>query len=799
MDVSTDQNYVGGGGRGGGRMGYQHEQMHERRIPVRDRFVPFLAPFLMTFVVVPGVELISWGFCKLWVGYLGMVVIGWCVTGSLVAVVSYGIGRNVSKRVPWVYVHVTITSLAWGYASAFTTAYGLWTTPPWLVVHAFGSLLFALSWVLYRIDSLRSAAANNDAKNYWGEVIGLRSSHPRKITPTPTGIEIEIDHGPGETRSDVQAAAKKLESAMDAVAGRTTVTDVASGRAGSSLVRLSLVDVFRDWWEDPGPSHPGMSFAYPLRTGYYETGEWEWFSFASSLRSPHTDFASEMDTFLGAAGTTGSGKSGGINNTAREALTRCDAIVCWLDRAKIEQNAGWCLDMLGMAGNDSSAKAFTLALRKLAEYRVKLFGQVALSAALGTDLDSEQGRKWTAELAQQTGEAAVLVIVDEADTAIQGTNWEWLSARGRSLGIFLLAATPRASAAEVPALVRGSIGAWKTYAIGDNYSDGFTLSAETMDAGADPKRLRSPGLHYLDRAPGVDLRHCATLAREFRTSPGRLRASVLKYRGVTFQPMGFSRGAIDAMGDSYRQCNPARLLPGWQPPARNDELPEHGRRTQVGPDFVQRVLTAVVDGSVASTPDEMAEARRILTSNGVQLPAPQAGPGGNMTSTDRLGPVGDEDDQEDDEDMRATAQGTDEEAGIARPIDPRSLLDDDQWDDFQQANPSMELPVRDGPEMTFEHAKPVWESDAVERELDHVIVLFKRTGKTTFTNSDVLEAMRCYFDPSTCSRRLEALSTGSRTAPGGLGVTRTGRGEFEILGELDESYQRPRPHRPEGN
>jgi hypothetical protein len=450
--------------------------------------------------------------------------------------------------------------------------------------------------------------------------------------------------------------------------------------------------------------------------------------------------------------------------------------------------------MLGMAGNDSSARHFTLALRRLAEYRVKLFGQVALTAALGADPDDEAGRRWTPDLARETGEAAVLVVVDEADTAIQGANWEWLSARGRSLGIFLYAATPRASAAEVPALVRGSIGAWKTYAIGDNYSDGFTLSGETMDAGADPKRLRAPGLHYLDRAPGVDLRHCATLAREFRTSPGRLRVSVLQHRGVTFQPMGFTRGAIDAMGDAYRQCLPARLLPGWQPPPQDDELPEHDQQTQVGPDFIRRVLTAVADGSVAGTAEEVAEARRILAANGVAVPQAT-----NMTTADRAGSADDEDDEGEDDDMRPTAQGTDEEAGIARPIDPRTLLDDDQWDDFRTANPSEPLPVRDGPEMTFRHAKPLWEPEQVEQELDRAIVLFKRNGRTTFTNQEVLETMRCYFDPSTCSRRLEALATGDRTAPGGLTIVRVGRGEFEIRGDLDETYQRPRPRRPEGN
>lgn len=786
--MSTDQQYVGGGGGSGGRMGYQHEQMHERRIPVHDRFVPFLAPFLMTLVVVPLMESTTWLIGHFAPTTVTLMVIGWCVTGFVTGGIALAIGKVVTKRVSLVYWHVAVTAVLWGLVSAWTTGYG-WSAV-WAIIHGFGSLLLGVTWILYRIDSLRSAGAQG-VRNQWGEVIGLRSSFPRKITRTPSGVEIEVAHGPGETRADVQGAAKKLESELDAVAGRTTVTDVESGRAGSSLIRLSLVDVFKDWWEDPGPSHPGQSFALPLRVGYYETGEYEWLSFPASLRSAHTNYVSPMDTFLGLAGTTGSGKSGELNLIAREAFTRPDVIVCWLDRAKIEQNAGWCLDFLGMAGNNDSALHFTKAIRKLAEYRVKLFGQVSLAHS-GGDPDDETGRKWTPELAQETGEAALLVIVDEADTAIQGANWEWLSARGRSLGIFLCAATPRASASEVPALVRGSIGAWMTFAIGDNYSDGFTISNETADAGADPKRLRQPGLHYMDRMPGVDLRHCATLARTFRHSVGRLRESVLKYRGVTFQPMGFTQAAIEAMGDDYRQVIPARLMPGWTPPTADDTMPgdtmPDGQQV-TGPDAVRSFCLAVASGMIPAPQDQVDEARRILAANNVPVPAyaPPA-PAANMTPADQAGTAETAQEEDEDDDVSPRPGGTDEMSGDARPIDPATLYDPDELRTFRSVD--LETPIRPtaGPEVTFNHTKPVWGTDETERELDRVIVAFKRAGKTRFVNQDVLEAMRCYFDPSTCSRRLDALDRGARTAPGGLRVVRIARGEFEIQGEIDPTY-----------
>ena len=788
--MSTDQQWAGNSGGGFGARGMQHEQMHERRIPVHDRFVPFLAPYLTALLIVPAVESITWALTYIPAVhvYLALMVICWVCFGFVLGGIAMVIGKLITKRVPWVYQHVAITTTLMGLAAAFTTGYG-WPIP-WAILHGFGSLFIASSWVLYRIDSLRSAAGQNGAKDYWGEVIGLRTSRPREIRMTPSHIEIEVDHGPGETRANVRSAAERMTSAMDAVEGRTTVSASEDGRAGRSVVRIAMADVFKNWETWPGPSHPGGTFAYPLRTGYYETGEPEWFSFAASVRSPLTDFRSPMDTFLGAVGTTGSGKSGDINNMVAESLTRCDVIPCWIDKAKIEQNAAWCLDMLGMAGNAGSAKHMTKALRKLAEYRVKVFGQVSLDAVFDPSAPENMGRSWTPQLAQETGEAAILAIIDEADVAIQGPDWAWLSARARSLGIFLYAATPRASAAEVPAMVRGSIATWKTYAIGDNYSGMFSISDETMDAGANPSALRAPGLHYLDRAPGVSQRLSATLARSYQSSGKRLRADVLKYRGVTFEPMTFSPGAIAAMGDDYRQCDPRRLMRGWTPDVEPDDtVPDDtvpDSPTPIGDNIIRQLMQARLGGLIDATPEEIEEARRILQHNG-ELPA--------AASTSGTTP---DDDEEDDDMTRAAYSpgGVDEEAGESSAIDPRGMFDtDEEFREFQQIDPTVPQAVTQDREivMSRRNGKPVWSPDDTERELDRALVMFARAGKRRFENKDILETMRCYFDAATCSRRLNALCEGARTAPGGLTVERKGRGAYDLVGDLDENYNPSRP------
>jgi hypothetical protein len=784
--VSTDQQWATGG-----RQGQQHEQIHERNRPLDERYRPFLGPYIIALAALPVLESISYlvrrvdpnlGFLILWC---------WVASGFVLALAAIGIGVKVSKRLSFIVAHVALTLIVGGSMAGLTTAIG-WPGV-WIVLHAFASAIFATSWTLYRIDSLRSAA-RGDTRDVWGALFGLRTSRPTKISqPDDAHIVVEIAHGPGETKQDVQSASKKMESALNAIEGRTTVTS--DGRAGHTTVSFSTEDVFADWKDWPGPSHPGMSFAYPLRTAYYETGEDQWFSLCATqkLRSPHTSFRSDMDTFLGAVGATGAGKSGFLNNLVAEALTRSDVIPCWIDKAKILQNAGWCLDMLGMAGDAGVAVDFTRALRLLAEYRVQLFGQVSLDAIMDPGAAADDvGRKWTPQLAVETGEAAILAVVDEADTAIKGAAWEWLSARGRSLGIFLVPATPRASAAEVPAIVRGSVGAWKTYAIGDNYSDGFTISSETADAGADPKKLRDVGLHYLDRAPGVDKRMFPVLAREYRSSTKVLRQRVLTAR-ASFDPMTFTPGAIAAMGEFYERCNPRRLLVPRVADADRGALEPVTPAMPYAPagGVIGDLMRALVDGTVQGTPAEVEEARRILAAN-------QSAP--NMTASDRTAEEDDDEYEQDEEedDMRATPTGVDLDDDIAAPVDPRTLYDADDARELAGIDPRQAIDTRVGPDAITLDApgdKPVWSAADTEAEFDRVLVQFADTGRMEFGNPDVLTAMQCEFKAYTVSRRLDALAEGERLAPPGLTIERQGRGRFLIV----RSAPSPRPRNPEGN
>lgn len=760
--------------------------------PVGKRHVPFAALILVAFVVVPVLETISW-LVLLWDRPTGILAAWmWMVTGSLTSVIAVAVGIH-RRRATFTVWHVAVTSFLWGSASMLTTLAG-WSKV-WGVIHFFGSMTVVLSWSLYRIDVFR-AAATGQSNDGWGSFIGLARSRPKKVNFTDTHAEIVVEHGPGETGRDVASAAAKIESAIGAVPGGSTA--VPGERADTTKLSFEMADAFANWRNWPGLSHPGLSFVYPHRTAYYATGVDQWFSFAATTGyvSPVVpDFVSEMDTFIGAAGMTGSGKSGFLNNEAAESLSRCDAIVCWADREKFLQNVGWCASMLGMAADETNTKQFVRALRELARYRVALFGQAALDAIDDDGAVADMGRKWSPELARETGEAAVLAIIDEADTIIQSTLWEWMAKRARSLGIFLLPATPRASTAEVPAIFRASIGCWKTFAVGDNYSQGFTLSQETEDAGADPTKFREPGMHYLDRAPGVDRRMYPVKSREYRSHTKILRSAVQAARAeMPNGPATFSRGAIEAMGDAYWECHPRVVLKlepveslkdkyGLTPPPEVDHVPPEANfdAEQTMPlGQIQALMIAVSTGAIQSTDQERFQARQILAANGLMPDGtPMAAETAPAQAPPAVRPRRDDDEGEDDE-MMATATGTDVESGEVATVDLRAagLADDALLREMASVDPREPIRYRQGEGIALDAEdpeRPRLSPEATTAELDRVIAGFAENRKMAFTNQEVMQGMRCEFSATTCTRRLQGLADDERIVPPGLKIERGDR------------------------
>jgi hypothetical protein len=755
----------------------EHEPTSHVR-PTGKRHVPFLASFMVAFLLVPALFAISRGV-MLWDPATGvMVADAWLISGGLLALIAISVGLFHAKRNTLIIKHVATTIALLGLGGNLYTFLG-WHHRFMNVAGVFGTAILWGSWMLYRIDVFR-AKATGETTDSWGEVIGLAKSRPRKVKTTDSQVIIDVEHGPGETIKDVRRAAEELEDKTGAIVGRTTVTP--NERGGGSTMALTMADPFDVWRPFPGLSHPGSGFAMPFRTAYYETGEDQWFGFVRGRPSPYTDFVAPSATFVGLVGATGVGKSGEENNIAGEGLARRNVIVCWVDAEKLYQNAGWALDMLGMAAkNREQAKRLSRALRKLAEYRVELFGQISLDAILDPDNpDAIGGREWTDELAEETGEGACLVIMDEADTFLSKGEWDWLGKRGRSLGIFLVPSVPRASTQEVPAAFRGSIASWKTFSIGDKYSGEFTLSQEARDGGANPESLRLVGAHYFDLAPGVPTRMWPVLCRSYWSDGGMLRRMVKAARegkvlvpngpvrtsddgrklppplvqvGTcrAFEPAVFTEEAIRWMGEDYDACTPAAVMALRGPEghdAGDDEDDE--------------------DGGIA-VPDDMEATQRV----------PAAGRAG-------------EDDMDDDDRIERNAEGSDPDEGpnvgtVATLAHPEFADEARGLDPHEPGEPI----VPPGEHFSLPDDKPEPPSEEQEvADIHAALVSILNDGLETFTPADVQARMKYAMRPYTMTRRLSAICDGDeRLTPPGMRVERLRAGEYVPV------RCGPRPHR----
>jgi hypothetical protein len=729
----------------------QHEkdgaaQSHVR--PVGKRPVPFMASFLVAFGFLPALYAISrWVY--LWDQATGvMMADGWLISGFLVALVAIAIGLFQAKRTTFVIKHVATTVILLGLAANITTLVG-WHNRFWDVVLFFATLILWASWMLYRIDVFRAKATGESADG-WGDIIGLARSRPKNIKVTEAQVLFDVEHGPGETHQDVVRGIAQAADAAGVITGRATVTE--DERGGTSHVAWSMADAFAHWRMFPGPSHPGATFAMPFRTAYYENGDDEWFSFTPNpFASPLTSFRAPQATFVGAAGATGMGKSGFLNNVAAEGLTRVDANVIWVDAEKLFQNAGWCLDQLALAaGSPEQARTLTHGLRGLAEYRVQVLGQAALNSVMDPSKPM-MGREWSPTVARELRMGAVLIIVDEADTIIKTKAWEWLAARGRSLGFFLCVGAPRVSTAEVSALLRGSVATWKTFGMGDNYSGMFTLPDDVRET-VQPERLREGGLHYLTGAPGVPRQQWSWLSREFQNDTRLLRQMVTRAR-ATYEPIGFTEEEQRWLGKAWEELRPEVLMAiRVAGPTRSEE-----------------------DGPVAPVPEDPTRRGDETPTQSVAAPV-----------------VDDDEDEEGKGSVKTSATGT-----VVDDDDPAAMdqtaIDPETAREMAGVDPSVPFDTRvpPGESVDLPHVKPQVSEAEQAAALDAVLVAFAdRADRQEFGNQDVQDVLLVEISASTLSRRLHELAEGTRLTPPGLELERVGtRGRFRII------RTKPKPRR----
>lgn len=689
----------------------------------KNRHRPFASVLLAGLLVVPVLALVLRLIAAASPGTLWLST--WLTLfafGLVMPLVALGIGHKVTKRLPFVIWHIFTTLVIFGSWLSFTVQLSMDLARPWYarlweavalpgwwwVLHIVGALCLSGSWLLYRIDSLRSAAGVKGGGGTWEELFGKGvTARVEQAVITDTAIEVPLEHT-GVPISQVRQGIAKVDEKPGVIAGKTTI--VRDGKEGGrSVLRITTADPFDpsrwDWW--PGPSHPGETYEAPICTAKYEDQKYEWFAFArtpdgAKFRSvaPYTgseNFASPSGTFLGRQGMTGAGKSGDACIEEAEVLSRRDVVLVHVAPAKLRQNAEWLLDMATLAAEGDRISLLFRALMKLGEYRD--------TVNLGRDFDSE--------VAARTGRPWVHIFADEFDITKQGTTLKWLLTKGRSLGFRFSFTLPRATGENMDTNIRGSIGAWKQFGISQDYDAGFVLSDKTLEAmdgnGAQDWGATVPGAHYLDMAPGVDPAKYPMPARTFKTRRdyADLRSKTLAAR-ATFTPASFPPDELEVLGDVMEICNPLRLLEESDPPEPirvNAQVSSPMEETLNLDDYDE-------DGTTLVTGDD--DLDELLAS----MP-PLEWPDG---------------------------------------IDPRQPIAPSAGSDSEM--------------LVLPEGKSKLTREETEKELDAAITRMAIAGRKEIGNKDIMNEMRCLMSPPDVSKRLKKLLDGEETvhepAPGVL-------------------------------
>jgi S-DNA-T family DNA segregation ATPase FtsK/SpoIIIE len=311
------------------------------------------------------------------------------------------------------------------YAVAATLAMGGWLaaaallgplTPPLPHVLGFGALILGVPWWAHRrrrakVRVERTLAAWPDIS----KAIGLSGSQVMSATVDLWGWRARLRLARGQTIADVTARISVIESALGTFRGAVRVHPTRDDKANRCELRVLDTDPHAEAIPWPGPS--ARSITEPIDLGPFEDAEQCRVLF---LRR-HALFA----------GTTGSGKSGGLN-ALMATLAACDDVVIWaIDLKKGMELRPWgpCIDRLATIPEEASAL--------LADAVAVLQARAARLAATGR-------RVW--EPSPDMPALVILIdeyaeLADEAPDAMSDT--DSIARLGRAVAVTLVASTQR--------------------------------------------------------------------------------------------------------------------------------------------------------------------------------------------------------------------------------------------------------------------------------------------------------------------------------------------------------------------
>jgi hypothetical protein len=289
-------------------------------------------------------------------------------------------------------------------------------TSPMPQVLCAGAFILAVPWWAHRRRRARVRVQRAIAA--WPDIakaIGLPGSKIQSAGVDLWGWRARVRLARGQTIADLTARIPAIESALGTYRGAVRVYPTGDGKANRCELRVLDTDPHAESIGWPGPS--ARSITEPVDLGPFEDAE----PCRVSFLRRHALFA----------GTTGSGKSGGLN-VLMATLAACGDVVIWaIDLKKGMELGPWapCIDRLATTPQEAAAL---------------LADAVAVLQARAAHLAATGRRVW--EPSPQMPALVIIIdeyaeLVDEAPDAMSDT--DSIARLGRAVAVTLVAATQR--------------------------------------------------------------------------------------------------------------------------------------------------------------------------------------------------------------------------------------------------------------------------------------------------------------------------------------------------------------------
>jgi hypothetical protein len=369
------------------------------------------------------------------------------------------------------------------YAAAVTLVAGGWLavaallgpfTSPIPQTLCIGALILAVPWWAHRRRRAKARVARTVAA--WPDIskaIGLPGSKIQSGAVDLWGWRARLRLARGQTFADVTARIPAIESALGTYRGAVRVYPTRGGKANRCELRVLDTDPHAEAIPWQGPS--ARSIAEPVDLGPFEDAE----PCRVSFLRRHALFA----------GTTGSGKSGGLN-VLMATLAACDDVVIWaIDLKKGMELGPWapCIDRLATTPEEAAGL--------LADAVAILQARAAYLAATGQ-------RVWE----PSPDLPAVVIIIDEyAELADESpdamSDTDSIARLGRAVAVTLVAATQRPTQKAMgQGAVRSQMDTRICFRVRERRDVDLVLGQGMLNAGWSAHTLNAPG-KFLVSAP----------------------------------------------------------------------------------------------------------------------------------------------------------------------------------------------------------------------------------------------------------------------------------------------------------